>query len=81
MALPPFVRVRDPETKHEFDVRETSVLIRDKKVEVVKPVLYPPSAVARPTKHHIPAKKLAQASASRQTPEPSGDGKPDIKES
>jgi len=81
MALPPFVRVRDPETKHEFDVRENSLLLRRELVTVVKQAAYPPSPVARPTKHHVPAKNVAKASASRQTPEPSGDGKPDTKES
>lgn len=81
MTLPPFVRVKDPDTKHEFDVRETSALIRDKKVDVIKPGTYPPSTVPRPAKHHVPAKNVAKASASRQTPEPSGDGTPNTQES
>jgi len=81
MALPPFIRVRDPETKHEFDVRETSLLLRRELVTVVKQAAYPPSPVARRTKHHDPAKNVAKVPASRQTPEPSGDGKPDTKES
>jgi hypothetical protein len=81
MALPLFVRVKDVDTKHEYDVRETSVLIRDGKVDVVKSDRYPPSPYPRPAKHHVAAKKLAKAPASRQTPEPSGDGTPNPQES
>lgn len=77
----PFVRVKDVDTKHEYDVREDSVLIRDKKVELVKSDRYPPSPYPRPAKPHVPTKNVAKPSGSRQTPEPSGDGKPDTKES
>lgn len=47
-----FIRVKDPSTGHEFDVHEDSILLRRGLVQHVKPRLYPPSAVARPPKHH-----------------------------
>ena len=48
-----FIRVKDSDTGHEFDVREDSILLRRGLVQHVKPKLYPPSAAARPPKHHI----------------------------
>lgn len=51
MAL--YVRVRDPQTKHEFDVREDSPLLRRGVVERIKPRLYPPAKRPRPTKYHL----------------------------
>lgn len=70
-----WVRVKDRDTKHEFDVPEG-----DKRIGALfDPVKrYKPSPIARPPKHHM---KLAVLNAPRQTPDPSGDGKPDPKES
>lgn len=48
-----YVRVKDPSTGHEFDVPETSSLLRRGLVRRVKPDRYPPSPLPRPAKHHI----------------------------
>ena len=50
---PRFIRVKDPDTGHEFDVREDSILLRRELVRHIKPKLYPPSEIARPPKHHL----------------------------
>jgi hypothetical protein len=59
-----YVRVRDPETRHEFDVPEDSPLLRRELVIPVKSKRYPPSRIQRPAKHHI---RLAGRTASRET--------------
>lgn len=51
MAL--FVRVKDPVTGHEFDVREDSILLRRELVKRIKPAQYPPSRTRRRAKHHL----------------------------
>lgn len=60
-----YVRVRDHDTKHEFDVPEG-----DRRIGVSLSLLnrksYPPSSRQRPPKHHL---NLAGQSASRE-PEP-----------
>lgn len=61
--MPTFIRVRDPKTKHEFDVPVTSPLLRQGQVEPIKASRYPPSPVARRPKHYI---KPAGRSASRE---------------
>jgi hypothetical protein len=48
-----FVRVKDPETGHEFDVLEGSILLRRELVKLVKAKRYPPSPIRRAPKHHI----------------------------
>ena len=48
-----FVRVRDKATRHEFDVREDSILLSRGFVEHVKPKLYPPSRYPRPPKYRL----------------------------
>lgn len=46
-----WIRVRDPHTKHQFDVQEDSILLRRGAVE---PVKRPgPARIPRPTKHHL----------------------------
>lgn len=57
-----YVRVKDPSTGHEFDVLESSVLLRKELVKPVKSNRYPPSPYRRPAKHHL---KLAGQSAAR----------------
>lgn len=73
MTKPMYVRVKDPDTKHEFDVREDSALLRKGRVERVKDDRYPPSRVARRPKHHI---KLAGRAASRETGKASAEPEP-----
>ena len=63
-----YVRVRDPQTRHEFDMPETHPHIAKGLVEHVKPKLYPPSPLMRRPKHHL---DLAVNAA---TPEPAGEG-------
>lgn len=63
MPKPLFVRVKDRDTGYEFDVPETSLLLRRGAVVRVKPVLYPPSRTQRAPKHHV---SLAGQSARRQ---------------
>lgn len=69
-----YVRVKDPDTKHEWDEPEGSPLIRDGKVQVVKSDRYPPSTVARPAKHHLERKSR------RGAPTPAGGGSTTEKE-
>lgn len=59
-----FIRVKDPETKHEFDVPETDPRLRDGRLERVKEKTYPPSSYVRHPKHYV---KLAGRTASRET--------------
>ncbi len=64
MPKPAYVRVKDPSTGHEYDLRETSPLLVNGVVERVKDDRYPPSRVPRPPKHHL---NLAGPTASRET--------------
>lgn len=75
--MPMFVRVKDPDTGHEFDVTEGSRLLRLGLVNRVKPVLYPPSPVARRPKYNL---SLAGQSATRSVPAPDGAGEATDKE-
>jgi len=66
-----FVRVRDVETKHEFDLPDTHPFIAQGLVVLVKDKDYPPSQVARPVKYHpepapVPARQSAPADGSPQ---------------
>lgn len=61
---PMYVRVKDPSTGHEYDLRETSPLVVKGVVERVKDDRYPPSRVPRRPKHHL---NLAGRTASRET--------------
>ena len=65
-----YVRVKDPTTRHEFDLPEQHPHIRKGLVEVVKPKQYPPSPLMRRPKHHT---RLA-AQTVAQKPEPAGEG-------
>jgi hypothetical protein len=58
-----FVRVRDVETKHEFDLPDTHTYIESGLVVLVNDKDYPPSLVARPEKYHEPAPVPARQSA------------------
>lgn len=62
--MPTYVRVKDPSTRHEFDMPDGHPHIAKGLVEVVKPKLYPPSPLPRRPKHHL---KLAPPSAARDT--------------
>lgn len=68
---PVFVRVRDPQTRHEFDVDESSHLLRKGLVERVKPKQYPPARFQRRPKYY---RDLAGRPATQETPPPSGEG-------
>lgn len=73
-----FIRVRDPETKHEFDVPEVSPLLRKGLVKRVKADRYPPSTRVRRPKHHL---NLAGRSAAQESaPETSEATATDIEE-
>lgn len=64
-----FVRVKDPTTGHEFDVRDDSILLRRELVKRVKPKLYPPSPIVRRPKYHL---NLAGQSVTQETGEQQG---------
>lgn len=64
MAGPLWIRVKDPQTKHEFDRRENDPGVVSGRFVPVKSKQYPPSPIARRPKHHI---KLAGPMASRET--------------
>lgn len=68
MARPVYVRVKDPETKTEWDEPQDSPLIRDGKVQVIKPDRYPETTVVRPAKHFL------GRSLRRGEPTPAGEG-------
>ncbi|GIG27187.1 hypothetical protein [Cellulomonas denverensis] len=72
-----YVRVKDKDTGHEFDVPESSRLIRDGHVTRVKDERFPPAEQARPPKHHL---NLAGRSTTRSAPKPSGKGESTPKE-
>lgn len=48
-----YVRVRDKDTKHEFDLPEGHVWITEGSVELVSKKAYPPSEVVRPPRHFV----------------------------
>ena len=59
-----YIRVRDVETRHEFDVPEGHPFIERGLFVPVKGKQYPPSHVARPMKAHLsPASVRARQSA------------------
>lgn len=64
MPGPLYVRVRDPQTGHEFDRREDDPALVSGRFVRVKPDRYPPAPYPRKAKHHI---KLAGRTASRET--------------
>lgn len=53
MPEPRFIWVKDPDTRHEFDLPEGHHLIRKGLVTPVKGNRFPPSPIARRPKHHI----------------------------
>lgn len=69
--MPRYVRVKDPETKHEFDISEGHRLLRLGLVTRIKSDRYPPWHTQRRPKHHL---NLAGQSATRTKPKPSGEG-------
>lgn len=69
MARRLFIRVRDNDTGHEFDVYEDDPRIGGV-VTHVKPVRYPPAHVARPPKYSI---SLAGRPATQEQSAPTGD--------
>ncbi|MDM8084746.1 hypothetical protein QUV83_08225 [Cellulomonas cellasea] len=71
-----FVRVRDVDTRHEFDVYEDDPRIGTA-FERVKSDRYPPAFMERRPKHHL---TLAGQSAARSKPKPSGAGEATEKE-
>ena len=62
-----FVRVRDKETRHEFDLVEGHSWLVRGLVERVKPEFYPPSRLPRPAK---PYKNLAGHPATQEASVP-----------
>jgi hypothetical protein len=64
MPRPLWIRVKDPQTGHEFDRLETDPAVVTGRFERVKAKQYPPSPIARRPKHYI---KLAGRTASRET--------------
>ena len=64
-----FIRVRDKETRHEFDLPEGHAWLEKGVVEQVKPKQYPPAHVARRPKYHL---NLAAGAAVNHA-EPSGE--------
>lgn len=62
-----WIRVKDPQTGHEFDVQEDSILLRQGLVTPVKGTRYPPRKTPRAPKHHL---NLAPPRARRPAPAP-----------
>lgn len=48
-----YIRVKDPSTKHEFDLPEEHSWIASGEVTPVKSDRYPPSPQERPAKFHL----------------------------
>lgn len=72
-----YVRVKDPDTGHEFDVPEGSALLTKGRVTPVKSDRYPPAAQTRRPKHRL---NLAGRSTTRSAPKPPGTGESTPKE-
>lgn len=63
----PYVRVKDKETRHEFDVLTTDWRIGAGLFEPVKSARYPVADQIRPPKHYIkPDAKMAPASTKKE---------------
>lgn len=58
-----FIRVKDPSTGHEFDVREDSHQLAAGLVQHVKPKLYPPSRYPRRAKYRLMVPTTARQTA------------------
>lgn len=58
-----FIRVRDKETRHEFDVPSTDKRIEANLLDPIKSKQYPPAKRPRPTKYFVASKGV--------TPKPS----------
>ncbi|NKG22207.1 hypothetical protein [Paeniglutamicibacter terrestris] len=58
-----FIRVRDPKTRHEFDVPETSKRLASGFYVAIKSDKYPPAIKPRKPKHFVASKGV--------TPKPS----------
>lgn len=63
-----FVRVKDPTTRHEFDVPETDWRLRDGIFARIKTDRYPPVNSPRRAKHYIPRKTTATPVESSKEP-------------
>ncbi len=48
-----FIRVKDPDTGHEFDLPEQHPWITSGEVKPLNSDRWPPSEAARPPKHHV----------------------------
>lgn len=70
MARHLWIRVKDPDTKHEFDIRDDHALLTSGRVTPVKSTRYPPAENPRPPKHHL---SLAARRAAEK-PAPAGEG-------
>lgn len=57
-----FVRVRDKETRHEFDLPETDPRI-GVSVDLLNKKQFPPARFSRPAKHYAPAKAVEKKEA------------------
>lgn len=66
MSRPVYLRVKDPESKHEWDEPQGSPLIEKGTVQVVKSERYPPTTTMRPPKFYLPR--------SGRKPAPAGEG-------
>lgn len=65
-----YVRVKDVDTGHELDLPDNHPLLKTGKVAALDPGRYPPSLVARPTKHHIAAQEIVRPSVAANKPKP-----------
>lgn len=68
-----FIRVRDKDTRHQFDLPEGHRLITNGTVEVLE--RFEPARSPRPPKHHVPRKSTQSATADPQdSPDQTGSG-------
>jgi hypothetical protein len=65
-----YVRVRDPQTRHEYDMPSTHPHITRGLVIPLDSRRWPPVAVPRPPKHHVELTKLAVPSAATRARRP-----------
>lgn len=61
-----YVRVKDPDTGHEFDIPANHPHIRRGLVAPVKTWAYPASDVMRPPKHHLDLAAVPSAAQKKQ---------------
>ncbi|PMB98504.1 hypothetical protein [Brevibacterium luteolum] len=71
--MPTYVRVKDTDTKHEFDVLETHPQIGDN-LQLIKSDRYPPARSPRAPKHYVKRARSTQQESPENVPSADASG-------